>query len=122
MTPSENFLSSVSIFVGSTEALSKVFLLFFLFSDWLKSNHLNSQIEHGFLNIFYAIFDAPYRNDKSDKLRNKYFGTKKFSKNQVWSCEMIFDPRNQQFSVSYVSISDKVMTVKYVRIIPGTYF
>ena len=30
----------------------KVFLLFFLFSDWLKSNHLNSRIEHGLLDIF----------------------------------------------------------------------
>ena len=29
-----------SLFAGSTEAPSKVFLLFFLFSDWLKSNHL----------------------------------------------------------------------------------
>ena len=26
--------------VGSTQAPSKDFLLFFLFSDWLKSNHL----------------------------------------------------------------------------------
>ena len=40
------------IFVGSMEAPSKVFLLFFLFSDWLKSKHLSSRIERGFLDIF----------------------------------------------------------------------
>ena len=44
--------------VGSREAPSKVFLLFFLFSDWLKSNHLRSRIGRGFLDIFRAIFVA----------------------------------------------------------------
>ena len=34
----------------------KGFLLFFLFSDWLKSNHLRSRIERGFSDIFHAIF------------------------------------------------------------------
>ena len=34
------------------EAPSKVFLLLFLFSDWLKSNHLKSRIERGFLDFF----------------------------------------------------------------------
>ena len=38
--------------VGSTEAPSKVFLLFFLFSDSVKSNHLRGRIECGFLDIF----------------------------------------------------------------------
>ena len=42
----------IQYFVGSTEAPSKVFLLFFLFSDWSKSNHLKSRIERGFLDIF----------------------------------------------------------------------
>ena len=45
-------------FVGSMEAPWKVFLLFFLFSDWPKSNHLRSRIERGFLNIFRAIFSV----------------------------------------------------------------
>ena len=44
--------------VGFTEAPSKVFLLFFLFSDWLRSNHLRSRIERSFLSIFRAIFVA----------------------------------------------------------------
>ena len=46
--------SNSSELVGSTEACSKVFLLFFLFSDWLKSNHLRNRIERGFLTFFRA--------------------------------------------------------------------
>ena len=38
----------MNFIVGSPEAPSKVFLLFFLFSDWLKLNHLRSRIKHGF--------------------------------------------------------------------------
>ena len=38
--------------VGPTETLSRVFLLFFLFSDWLMLTHLKSRIECGFLDIF----------------------------------------------------------------------
>ena len=41
-------LKSDPFVVGSTEATSKVFLLFFLFSDWLKSNYLKRRIERGF--------------------------------------------------------------------------
>ena len=44
------------LFVGPTEVPSKVFLLFFLFSDWLKSNHLRTPIERAFLDIFYAPY------------------------------------------------------------------
>ena len=39
-------------FVGSTEAPSKAFLLFFLLYDWLKLNHLKSRMECGFSDIF----------------------------------------------------------------------
>ena len=35
-------------FVGSMEAPSKAFLLFFLLPDWLKLNHLKSRMECGF--------------------------------------------------------------------------
>ena len=31
-------------------------LIVFLFSDWLKSNHLRSRIECGFLDMFLVIF------------------------------------------------------------------
>ena len=51
-------ISIDEFFVGSTEAPSKVFPLFFLFSDWLKSNYLRSRIERGFSDIFRAIFVA----------------------------------------------------------------
>ena len=60
---------STNVFVGSTEAPSKVSLLFFLFSDWLKLNHLKSRIEGDFLDIF-----------ASDKLRNKFWREKMFRK------------------------------------------
>ena len=54
----EKLMTANCDIVGSTEAPSKVFLLFFLFSDWLKSNHLKSRIECGFLTFFRAIFVA----------------------------------------------------------------
>ena len=38
--------------VGSMEAHSKAFLLFFLLADWLKLNHLKSRMECGFSDIF----------------------------------------------------------------------
>ena len=46
-------------FVGSMEAPSKAFLLFFLLPDWLKLNHLRSRMECGFSDIFRAIFVPP---------------------------------------------------------------
>ena len=45
-------LRKVVLIVGFTEVPSKVFLLLFLFSDWLKSNHLKCRIEGGFLDTF----------------------------------------------------------------------
>ena len=39
-------------FVGSMEATSKAFLLFFLLPDWLKLNHLKSRIKCGFSDMF----------------------------------------------------------------------
>ena len=45
--------------VGSMEAPSKVFLLFFLLPDWPKLNHLKSRMECGFSDIFPAIFVPP---------------------------------------------------------------
>ena len=72
--------------VGSTEAPSKVLLLFFLFSDWLKSNHLRSQIEHGFLNIFSRhICSAETETIRVTNYATS-FGAKTCSQNQVRSC------------------------------------
>ena len=39
------------------------FLLFFLFSDWLMSNHLKSQIECGFLDIFSRHICCTVKNN-----------------------------------------------------------
>ena len=41
-----------AFFVGSTEAPSKAFLLFFLLPDWLELNHLKGRMECGFSDIF----------------------------------------------------------------------
>ena len=47
------------LIVGSMEAPSKAFLLFFLLPDWLKLSHLKSRMECGFSDIFRAIFVPP---------------------------------------------------------------
>ena len=73
--------------VGSTEAPSKVFLLFFLFSDWLKSNHLRSWIERG----FFGIFSASEWQTTQQVLARKNVQKTKFE-----AAEMILDPWNQQ--------------------------
>ena len=77
--------------VGPTEALSRVFLLFFLFSDWLMSNHLKSRIECGFLDIFSRHICSTVK--KTIRVTNfaTSFGAKKCSEDQVrsWHAEMI---------------------------------
>ena len=45
-------LTRTKCIVGSMEAPSKAFLLFFLLPDWLKLNHLKSRMECGFSDIF----------------------------------------------------------------------
>ena len=47
---------NLPVFVGSTEAPSKVCLLFFLLPDWLKLNHLKSRMECGFSDMFSRHF------------------------------------------------------------------
>ena len=47
-----NVINIKCSFVGSMEALSKAFLLFFLLSDCLKLNHLKSRMECGFSDNF----------------------------------------------------------------------
>ena len=46
-------------FVGSMEAPSKAFLLFFLLPDWLKLNHLKSEWNVVFQKFFRVIFVPP---------------------------------------------------------------
>ena len=65
--------------LGSTEAPLKVFLLFMLFSDWLKSNHLQSRIGSGFLDIFFGICCAITEAIRvTNKLGIKLWHEKKF--------------------------------------------
>ena len=66
--------------VGSTEAPSKAFLLFFLFSNWLKWNRT----------CFFGHFSRHICNTVTKTIRvTNYaasFGAKKCSENQVRSC------------------------------------
>ena len=73
-------LCSPKFIVGSTEAPSKAFLLVFLFSDWLKSNHLKSRIDCGFWTFFGPYLWRCDRNNTSGKLHNKFWPEKMFRK------------------------------------------
>ena len=42
-----------------SKLIQRFFLLSFLFSDWLSSNHLKSRIEGGFWTCFRAMFVVP---------------------------------------------------------------
>ena len=64
----------------------KGFSIVFLFSDWLKSNHLKSRIERGFLGIFsHHICSAVTETIRVTNYATS-FGAKKCSENQVRSC------------------------------------
>ena len=65
--------------VGSMEAPSKAFLLFFLLPVWLKLNHLKSRTECGFSDIFSRHI-CRSRNNRRDKLRSKFWSEKMFRK------------------------------------------
>ena len=84
-----------SIF-GSTEAPSKVLLLFFLLSDWLKSSHLKSRIEHGFLDIFLLHICSSLRETIRVTNNATSFGAKNVQKIKIEAAEMVLDPWNQR--------------------------
>ena len=78
--------SQLQSVVGSTEAPSNTFLLFFLFSDWLKSNHLTSRMKRGFFDIIsHGICSALTETIRVTNYATS-FGAKKCSENQVRSC------------------------------------
>ena len=82
--------------VGSMEAPSKVFLMFFLFSDWLKSNHLRSRIEGDFLDIFSRhICCAVIETIRVTNYATS-FGAKNVQKTMFKAAEVILHPWNQQ--------------------------
>ena len=84
--------------VGSMEAPSNVFLLFSLFSDWLKSNHLKSRIERGFLDICSRHICSAVTETIQVTNYATSFGAKKVQKTKFEVAEMILDPWNQQLS------------------------
>ena len=67
--------------VGSTEAPSKVFLLFFLLPDWLKLNHLKTSNGMWFFRHFFApyLFERS-RNNRRYKQPSKFWREKMFRK------------------------------------------
>ena len=73
-------------FVGSTEAPSKGFLLFFLLPDWLKLNHLKIRMECGFSDIFSRHFCSIVAETIGVTINPASFGAKKCSENHIWSC------------------------------------
>ena len=69
--------------VGSIEAPSKAFLLFFLLPDWLKLNHLKSRMECGFSDIFSRHFCSTGAETIGLTNYAASFGAKKCSENHI---------------------------------------
>ena len=76
-------LQSENSFVGSMEAPSKAFLLFFLLSDWLKLNHLKSRMECGFSDIFSRHICSTVAETIGVTNYTASFGVKKCSENHI---------------------------------------
>ena len=86
------------MFVGSTEAPSKIFLLFFLLPDWLKLNHLKSRMECGFSDIFSRHICSTVAETTGVTNNPACFGAKNVQKTTFQAAEMILGPWNQQCS------------------------
>ena len=69
--------------VGSMEAPSKVFLLFFLLPDWLSLNHLKSRMECGFSDIFSRHICSNVAETIGVTNNPASFGAKKCSENHI---------------------------------------
>ena len=82
-------------FVGSTEASSHVFLLFFLLPDWLKLNHLKSRMECGFSDIFSRHICSTVAETIGVTNKPASFGAKNVKKTTFEAAEMILGPWNQ---------------------------
>ena len=74
------------IIVGSMEAPSKAFLLFFLLPDWLKLNHLRSRMECGSSDIFSRHICSTVAETIGVTKYVARFGAKKCSENHIRSC------------------------------------
>ena len=83
--------------VGSMEAPANVFLLFFLFSDWLDPNHLKSRIKCGFLDICSSrICSLLTEKARVTNYQKKLWHEKNVQKTKFEAAEMILHPWNQQ--------------------------
>ena len=78
------------------EAPSKAFLLFFLFPDWLKLNHLKSRMECGFSDIFPWHICSTVAETIGVTNYAATFGAKNVQKTTFEAAEIIFGPWNQQ--------------------------
>ena len=79
----ENLALFNSQIVGSMEAPSKAFLLFFLLPDWLKLNHLKSRMGCGFSDIFSRHFCSTGAETIGLTNYAASFGAKKCSENHI---------------------------------------
>ena len=75
--------ADLGCFIGSTEAPSKIFLLFFLLPYWLKLNHLKSRLECGFSDIFSRHFCSAVAETIGVTINPASSGAKKFSENRI---------------------------------------
>ena len=91
-----NLITRMFRVVGSMEALSKAFLLFFLLPDWLKFNHLKSWMECGFSDIFSRHICSSVAETIGVTNYAASFGAKKCSENHIWSCWDDAQSLNQQ--------------------------
>ena len=76
----------------------KDFSIVFLFSDWLKWNHLRSRIKRGFLDIFSRHICSTVTATIRVTNYATSFGGKNVQKTKFEAAEMILDPWKQQLN------------------------
>ena len=100
------------------ESFFKCFLLFFLFSDWLKSNHLKSRIEGGFLDIFSCHICSAVTETIGVTNYATSFGAKKCSENQGRSCwddSWSVEPANNEGHINKVLINNDILLLSLIK-------
>ena len=78
----------------------KGFVLFFLYHDWLKWNHLRSRIERGFLDSFSRYICSAVTETIRVTTTAQVLARKDLQKAKFEAAEMILGPGNQQ--IKYV--------------------
>ena len=95
------------------EAPSKAFLLFFLFSGWLKLNHLKSPTECGFSDIFLRHFCFTLVETIGFTTTQQVLARKNVQKATFEATEMILSPWNQQDNQNNLDCLDSERNVWY---------